>query len=110
METPTGDATPSARNDNELTTIAGGIEMEVTHTDGSKEPVKVRQIAISKLQQYMLAIATSDTANEIALYCDKPKDWIDTLDPLSALALADKGQEINVPFANAWLRHQAKWR
>jgi hypothetical protein len=93
-----------------LITIASGEEMEVTHLNGSKETVKVRRIALSKLQSFMLALGTSDTAEEIALYCDKPKEWSDSLSDDSIFAIAAKGQELNSPGANAWMRHQAKWR
>src|SRR6266481_3717531 len=55
--------TSTASSEEKLASIPGGIELEVTHTDGSKETVKVRQIQISKFQRYMLAIGTSDTAN-----------------------------------------------
>jgi hypothetical protein len=108
METPDVDATPSSRPDNELITISGGVELEVTHLDGSKETVKVRQIPISQIQKF--ALAMGNEAELIALYCDKPKDWTDSLKLESANAVADKGQEINLPFFAAWYRRQAKWR
>jgi hypothetical protein len=92
----------------ELVTIAGGVEMEVTHQDGSKETVKVRQIPISKIQKFVVALG--DEAGTIGLYCDKPSEWADTLSLDSASAVLDKGQELNLPFLSAWFRRQAKWR
>jgi hypothetical protein len=93
----------------ELITIAGGVEMEVAYnTNGTKEVVKVRQIPISKIQSFIFAM--SNEAEAIELYCDKPKGWADTLTVESANAIADKGQELNLPFFGAWFRRQMKWR
>jgi hypothetical protein len=93
----------------ELITIAGGVEMEVAYqTNGDKEIVKVRQIPISQIQTFIFAM--TDEAASIELYCDKPKGWADTLSTESASAIADKGQELNLPFFAAWFRRQTKWR
>jgi hypothetical protein len=113
METPAQDGAglPSDRSsDNELITIAGGVELEVTHLDGSKETIKVRQIPVSQIQQFAFAISWGNESAAIELYCDKPKAWTDTLSFESASAIADKGQEINLPFFEAWSRRQAKWK
>ena len=93
----------------ELVTIAGGVELEVAYqNNGNKETVKVRQIPISKIQEFFLAMGNE--AQAIELYCDKPKGWADTLSVESASAIADKGQELNLPFFGAWWKRQAKWR
>jgi hypothetical protein len=93
----------------ELITIAGGVEMEVAYqNNGDKETVKVRQIPISKIQSFIFAMGNESEA--IELYCDKPKGWADTLSVESASAIADKGQELNLPFFAAWFRRQMKWR
>lgn len=93
----------------ELITIAGGVEMEVAYQrNGQNEMVKVRQIPISKISAFVLAMGNESEC--IELYCDKPKGWADTLTIESASAIADKGQEINMPFFAAWFRRQMKWR
>jgi hypothetical protein len=93
----------------ELITIAGGVEMEVSfQNNGSSERVKIRQIPISQLQNFILTMGNEAAA--IELYCDKPKGWADTLTMESASAVADKGQELNLPFFAAWFRRQMKWR
>src|SRR5262245_6490183 len=93
----------------ELITIAGGIEMEVFYqNNGHKETVKVRQIPVSKVHTFVFALGNE--AEAIELYCDKPKGWADTLSMESASAIADKGQELNLPFFEAWFRRQMKWR
>jgi len=94
--------------DDALITVAGGEEMEVTHLDGTKESVKVRQIPATKLQTFMQKLG--DEATSVAIYCDKDLKWVDTLDLSSVNAVVEKGNEINAPFLNAWLRRQAKWR
>ena len=93
----------------ELITIAGGVEMEVAYqNNGDKEKVKVRQIPISKYSQYIMVM--HDTALVIELYCDKPKGWADSLTLESAIDVAEKGQELNRPFFERWFRIQMKWR
>jgi hypothetical protein len=93
----------------ELITVTGGVELEVAYqNNGEKEIVKVRQIPVSKIGNFIMALANE--AEAIELYCDKPKGWADTLKIESASAIADKGQEINLPFFVAWFRRQAKWR
>lgn len=97
------------KKDTELVTIAGGVELVVTYqNNGASETVKVRQLPVSKIQQFILTMA--DEAQSIELYCDKPKGWADTLTVESANAVADKGQELNLPFFAAWFRRQMKWR
>jgi len=94
----------------ELITIAGGVEMEVTLLDGTKETVKVRQIPVSKVQSFVFAVGLGNESDCVELYCDKPKGWADTLAAASVDAVADKGQELNLPFFGAWSRRQAKWK
>ena len=101
------------KQEQELITIAGGIELEVSYRNNgsaseARETVKVRQIPISKIQSFVFAL--SNEAEAIELYCDKPKGWADTLSNESASAIADKGQELNLPFFAAWFRRQMKWR
>ncbi len=91
----------------EIITIAGGVDMEVTHTDGSKETVKVRQVPATKISEF--ASRLGDESYSISVYCDKPVKWVDTLNFDSMNAVADKGMEINLPFLNAWFRRRAKW-
>jgi hypothetical protein len=106
MET---EQTNEEKQQSELITIAGGVEVEVAYVNnGAKENVKVRQIPISKLQTFLASMGNE--ADTIELYCDKPKGWADTLTVESASAIADKGQEINLPFLGAWWKRQAKWR
>ncbi len=93
---------------NDLITIAGGVDLEVTHLDGSKETVKIRQIPATKLEQFVQRL--SDEATSISIYCDKPREWADSLEAASASAICDKGMEINGPFFKAWFRRQANWR
>jgi hypothetical protein len=93
----------------ELITVAGGIDLTVNFQNGNgSEVVKVRQIPISKLQEYLNGLG--DEAKTIELYCDKPKGWADTLTLESATQIADKGQGLNSPFVEAWWKRQAIWR
>jgi hypothetical protein len=103
------DEQTAEKQQQELITIIGGVEMEVAYqNNGSKETVKIRQIPISLIQKFVFAMGNE--AEAIELYCDKPKGWADTLKMESASAIADKGQELNLPFFAAWFRRQMKWR
>jgi hypothetical protein len=92
-----------------LITIAGGVDMEVTHLDGRKETVKVRQIPATKLERFMTRLA--DESTSVAIYCDKESSngWVDSLSHESINAVCEKGLEINEPFLAAWCRRRAKW-
>jgi hypothetical protein len=97
-------------HDDGLITVAGGVEMEVIFQDGTKENVKVRQIPLSKIQEFSTAVAFSNMADAVDLYCDKEKGWADRLSYESARAVMDKGCELNLPFFGAWLKDQKRWR
>src|SRR5215471_20301402 len=94
----------------ELTTVAGGVEMEVTLRDGTKEQVKVIQIPLSKLQDFSMAVGFGNMADAIEFYCDKEKGWGDRLSYNSAKIVLEKGCELNLPFFAIWLSDQRKWR
>jgi len=95
---------------NDLVTVTGGVDMKITRKDGSEETVRVRQIPLSKLQEFSMAVGFGNMADAIDLYCDKPKGWGDTLSYESVKALLDKGCELNLPFFGVWLKDQRKWR
>jgi hypothetical protein len=90
-----------------MMTIAGGVEITARHLDGSSEQVKVRQIPATKLETFMTKVA--DEATSVSIYCDKPLEWVDSLDHKSITEICDKGLEINRDFLNAWCRRRAEW-
>ncbi len=49
-----------------LVTIAGGVDIEVAHNDGTKETVKVRQIPVSEIQQFIIALSDKALTKELA--------------------------------------------
>ena len=81
--------------------------MEVTHLDGKKETIKVRQIPATKVEEFMTRLADESVA--LRIYCNKPEEWVDTLTHESVNAICEKGMEINSPFLEAWCRRRAKW-
>lgn len=95
------------KNKNELITIAGGVNLEVMHLDGSKETVKVRQIPATRLEEFMTKLA--DEATSVSIYCDKDTKWADTLLHSSIDDICKKGLEINSDFLEAWCRRRATW-
>jgi len=93
----------------DLITVAGGVDLEVTHQDGSKEMVRVRQIPATKIERFMTKL--SDEALSVAIYCDKESSngWVDSLTHESVNAICEKGLELNESFLGAWCRRRAKW-
>lgn len=90
-----------------MVTVTGGVELEVEHLDGSKEKIKVRQIPVTKLEEFMTHL--SDESVALRIYCDKPVEWVDTLTHDSVSAVTEKGLELNQSFLAAWCRRRAKW-
>jgi|SRR5215471_10630313 len=93
----------------DLITIAGGMDLEVTHLDGSKELVRVRQIPATKIERFMTKL--SDEALSVAIYCDKESSngWVDSLTHESVNEICEKGLALNETFLGAWCRRRAKW-
>ncbi len=58
--------TDTKQQTQDLITIAGGVELEVTHLDGRKETVKVRQIPATKLERFMTRL--TDESTSVAIY------------------------------------------
>jgi len=101
------DDKPEREEKENMVTIAGGVELIVKHLDGTSERVKIRQIPATKLELFMTKV--SDESTSISIYCDKPIEWVDTLEQESINEVCDKGLEINENFLNAWCRRRAKW-
>jgi len=99
-------ASPASDKVDELITALGGAEIEITYRDGGKETVKVRQIPVRHMDKYLLAIDNEPVAVE--LFCGKPAGWSDSLTEESFNAIAEKGQDINLPFFGPWLRRRMK--
>lgn len=105
QETSTEEEKPTPQS--EIITIEGGVDMQVEYKNGNKETVKVRQVQATKINDF--AQRLGDEAFLVAMYCDKPLEWVDTLTYESLAAVADKGLEINLPFFKTWFLRRAKW-
>ncbi len=91
-----------------MITVLGGVEIEVEHRDGSKETVLVRQLPVKDMQRFWSGL--NNEAASIELVCERPEGWHEKLKPESYQALADKAQEINLPFFRPWVRRQIRWQ
>jgi hypothetical protein len=107
MEEPITETVEAKSERERMITLNGGVEMMVTHLDRSTEKVKVRQIPATKLEAFMTKLA--DESLSVSIYCDRPIEWVDTLEQKSINEICDKGLEINESFLNAWCRRRAKW-
>lgn len=81
------------------TTLVNAVPVEVTHLDGSKETVELRQLSIRQLYRF-IELATQDATPEIVALCvGQPSPWIDTLSDESYTDLAQQCHEQNFPRA-----------
>jgi hypothetical protein len=79
-----------------MATLLGGEDVAVQTIDGAAHIVRVRQLPISALGKY--AGALNDPAAMIALLCDKPAEWADSLTQQSALEVLRVGDKLNTGF------------
>lgn len=86
----------------ELAKLVGGVELDIEYLDGRPERVKVRHLPMRQMERY-LEIFNNEAAC-VELFCDREKGWADTLSPDSYGAIADKGQELNLPLFQNWFR------
>jgi hypothetical protein len=87
----------------EVQKIAGGVEIEVTYQDGHTERVKIHQLSPIKDFQRYLEVQNNEI-EEVELYCRRQSGWAESLTPESFDAIADKGQELNLPLFRNWYR------
>lgn len=94
--------------DKQLATLSGGHDIEVTMLDGTKEAVRVRQLAIRLMPKY-LAIAEDESAT-VELFCDKPTGWADKLTPASFEEILRQGEEFNLDPLSCYAERVARRR
>ena len=90
--------------DSKTETLLGGRMMVAAYVDGTTETVKVRQLPIRLLPQYLAAI--DDEPKLVELLCDKPAGWSDNLRLESHEAILAAGEELNSESFFAWLRRR----
>jgi hypothetical protein len=108
--------------DSGMRKVVGGVELEIEYLPesyfeadelnalsadlrallGKKEWVTVREFRARKMERY-LAIQGNENA-KVELYCNRPEGWSDILAPTSFTAIANTGQELNLPFFQDWYR------
>jgi len=89
-----------------LTTLLDGREIEVTHCDGSTERVKVRKIPIRRLSEF--AGAWGRPEKEAPFYADRSPHWTESLTDDSFAELMDVGRELNFASFKRWFRWQVQ--
>lgn len=85
-----------------LQKLVGGVEVDIEYLDGRPERVKVRYLPMRQMARYLEVF--QDEEATVELFCDKPKGWASTLCPDSYTAIADRGQELNLPLFRNWYR------
>lgn len=83
-----------------MTVLLGGIDLPITKLDGSTESVKVLQLPIRRMGDYLAAI--EDESKLVELFTAKEPGWSDTLSDESFVAIITKGEELNADFFFPW--------
>ena len=69
-------------------TVLNEMPVLVVYEDGSSEEITVRQLKLRALYKYIDALAADEVPKIVALCCDRPPDWVDTLSVKSYSALS----------------------
>lgn len=97
-------------NDTALTTLLGGKEITVLLENGESEQIKVRQLPIRKLEEFLQKIGDEDAMVE--LYASKESGWSQRLSRDSWEQVLDLGEAMNLDFftrrAKARIERQEK--
>jgi len=86
---------------NELVVLNGGVDVKVSHTEGTSEDVKVRQLPIRQMDRWA-ELAGNEPAL-VELYCGKPEGWADTLVNEDYEMIVDLGDQLNRPIFDRWI-------
>ena len=90
-----------------LETLLGGLDLVAAKTDGSTEPIKVRQLPVKLYPAYLAAL--TNEPRMVELFCDRPAGWADTLTPPAFEAIVLEGERLNADFFGRWqLRRQRR--
>jgi len=76
-------------------TLVNALPVEVTHRDGTKSTVVLRELTIRQLHQFSILMGEENTPALVALCADKPLEWVDTLTDESYDCLVRLAQERN---------------
>lgn len=87
-----------------LSTLLGGVEIYVTHSDGSTKAVKVLQLPIKSYNDYLRVL--DDELAMADVLCGKEKGWSETLTLLSLEDVIETGEKLNADFFARWLRRR----
>jgi len=86
---------------NELQILAGGVELEVELRDGSKTTVKVQQLSIRKLDQWLRLMGQEP--EQVELCCAQENGWSDNVVTGDYEKLVALMEELNRPTLDRWL-------
>lgn len=87
----------------DLTQLIGGEELDITYLDGrAAERIKVRVLPVEERHRYLETM--NNEAAQVELFCAREPGWAAKLSAESYDAIADKGQELNLPLFRNWYR------
>jgi len=86
--------------------LAGGVEITVIKRDKSTEQVKVKQLPVSQMSKYVLAL--QDEEKIVALVTGKDAKWVESLSNESFERIVEEGDRLNEYFFGRWLTRRRK--
>lgn len=78
-----------------MSALLNATPFEVTHLDGTKQTIELRQLSIRQLYKFAGFAAADASAELVALCAGQPLEWIDTLADDSYGALLQRAHELN---------------
>ncbi len=88
----------------EIETMHDGVMMTIALVGGTTERVKVRKVPLREMD--LLAAAWGRQPAEIAVYCDKPAEWVEKLSDDGWLAIMREGRRLNKSPFKEWFGFQ----
>lgn len=91
----------SSENADQLAILNGGVEIEVTKIDSSKERVKVRQLPIRLIPEWMANLGNEPRL--IELYLNENTEFVDRIVVEHQELILEIGQKLNFPTYDRWI-------
>jgi hypothetical protein len=86
-------------------TLLGGVDYEARKLDGSTEAVRIRQLPVRLMDQYLNVL--NDEPKVVELLCGRPAGWSDCLSNESFEKIVEEGTRVNADFFERFLARKA---
>ena len=92
-----------------LKVVLGGETLIVQFLSGQDpETIKVRFLPVAHYADFALVLG--DEGGQVALFCDRPREWAESLHPQSHSDVMEIGHRLNLDFFERWMSRQTRAR